>query len=123
MTTLSMFEPNVHVNLHPDIAPFATTNGGLMESDLLDRAGVEGPDCESALRIAAEVERRWRQSPYGGLATLRCEVRERAIRIRGQVSCFYLKQLAQETLRDLVGTSRVENLAEVRPQCEEVGSA
>ena len=47
------------------------------------------------------------------LKRLLCEVENGAIILRGQVSSYYLKQLAQEAVRSLAGVHRVANRLEV----------
>lgn len=52
-------------------------------------------------------------SAYHGLRTLRCEFHEGILMVRGRVSSFYLKQLAQEAIRKLPGVEMIANLVEV----------
>ena len=47
------------------------------------------------------------------LSRLACEVQAGVLIIRGQVSSFYLKQLAQETARKFTGGYRIVNRLEV----------
>jgi len=49
-------------------------------------------------------------------ATYRLDVREAdgGIRLVGRVDSFFHKQMAQESLRDLPGVSKIENLLEVQ---------
>ena len=49
-------------------------------------------------------------------ATYRLDVRESdgGIRLVGRVDSFFHKQMAQESLRDLPGVSKIENLLEVQ---------
>lgn len=56
---------------------------------------------------------RFRSSHSFELRRLRCEIRDRTLIIRGQVSSYYLKQLAQETVRSLAGESKIVNRLEV----------
>jgi hypothetical protein len=53
---------------------------------------------------------------------LRCESHEGMLIIHGQVSSYYLKQLAQETIRYVVGDSRIVNRLEVVYVSSEVGA-
>lgn len=56
---------------------------------------------------------RLRSSHSIELRRLLCEMRDRTLIIRGQVSSYYLKQLAQETVRSLAGESKIVNRLEV----------
>lgn len=50
------------------------------------------------------------------IAEVRCielEIAERTLILRGQVSSFYLKQMAQETVRSREGIETIQNLIEV----------
>ena len=49
-------------------------------------------------------------------ASYRLDVREAdgGLRLSGNVSSYFHKQMAQESLRDLPGITRIENLLEVR---------
>lgn len=50
-------------------------------------------------------------------SNVQCCFRERCLCLAGTVPSFYLKQLAQETLRDMPGVERIENrIAVVSPQ-------
>lgn len=52
-------------------------------------------------------------SPLPQLRRLTVQVREGEVVITGQVPSYYLKQLAQETLRPTLGDRRLRNLVEV----------
>jgi osmotically-inducible protein OsmY len=53
------------------------------------------------------------QSPYFANRRLRFETTEGRVVLRGQVSSYYHKQMAQEILRRLHGVSHIENHLEV----------
>lgn len=55
------------------------------------------------------------QSPYGELHSAVCESRDGVVVIRGRVSSFYLKQIAQSVVQKLPGVLRVDNRLEVEP--------
>lgn len=61
-----------------------------------------------------------RHSPIPALRKLSLEETETAVTIRGRVSSYYLKQLAQETILPLLDgrglCNRVQVVAEERPQ-------
>ena len=73
--------------------------------------------------VAKAASRRFQSSHNFELKRVVCEIRRGAIVIRGQVSSYYLKQLAQESVRPLAGVNRIVNQLEViyaRPIQEEV---
>lgn len=63
--------------------------------------------------LAAEARRRLQLSPYFSLRFIMPESHEGVLVLRGQVSSFYHKQLAQETVRGLKGVGLVINAVEV----------
>lgn len=52
-------------------------------------------------------------SCFGDARDLRCEYHEGVLVLRGQVSSYYHKQVAQETVRNLRGVVAVHNFVEV----------
>lgn len=66
---------------------------------------------ESSLdsRISSAIER----SPHLKRRNLRFETQEGRVVLRGVVSSYYQKQMAQEALRRLEGIDRIENQLEV----------
>jgi hypothetical protein len=52
-------------------------------------------------------------SPYLTLRKLACDSHEGVLAIRGQVSTFFLKQMAQTAVRDLPGVEEINNLVRV----------
>jgi hypothetical protein len=52
-------------------------------------------------------------SSHRALRQLRVEGSENTLIIQGTVSCYYLKQLAQETLRSIRGNLHLENRVQV----------
>jgi len=52
-------------------------------------------------------------SPYAPLRRLTCDSHEGVLSIRGQVSSFYLKQLAQTAVRGVPGVEEVNNQVQV----------
>jgi len=54
-----------------------------------------------------------RQNPHLQTRNLRFEATEGHVTLRGQVNSWYQKQMAQESLLQLEGISRVENQLEV----------
>jgi hypothetical protein len=63
--------------------------------------------------LALAVCRLLRTSQNHELQQLKCEFRRGTLTLHGRVSSFYLKQMAQETVRDLVGVERIHNELEV----------
>lgn len=63
------------------------------------------------------IARRLRTSAYASaMQEVRCEAETGAIVLRGRVSSFYLKQLAQEVVRKADGACRIVNELEVEDQ-------
>ena len=59
--------------------------------------------------VQAEAQSRLRNSGYHELRLVSCEFHEGVLTLRGQVSSFYLKQVAQEVIRRLDGAEEVNN--------------
>jgi osmotically-inducible protein OsmY len=54
-----------------------------------------------------------RGSPYGSLRTVSCECTDGVLFLRGRLSSFYHKQLAQEVVAGIAGVIQVINEIEV----------
>jgi len=68
--------------------------------------------------VQAEALSRLRESGYHELHFVLCDFHEGVLTLRGRVSSFYLKQVAQEVIRRLEGAEEVNNLLEVAaPPC------
>ncbi len=65
------------------------------------------------LLVQAEAQSRLRTSGYHELQLISCEFHEGVLTLRGQVSTFYLKQVAQTLIRDLHGVGEINNRLEV----------
>ena len=63
--------------------------------------------------IAKTAGKRLQASLHTPLRSIRCEVHEGVLVLRGQVTSYYLKQLAQETVRTLEGVEVIVNVVEV----------
>ncbi len=63
--------------------------------------------------IPAEARSRLRKSGYRELHFVSCDFHEGVLTLRGHVSSFHLKQLAQELIRHLDGAEEVNNRLEV----------
>ena len=59
--------------------------------------------------IARDALRFFRSSNYSELRTIQCESRYDVLILRGQVSTFFMKQLAQERIRSMEGVRAVIN--------------
>jgi hypothetical protein len=66
---------------------------------------------------AALAQARLSASPYLELRVLACDSHEGVLAIRGRVPSFYLKQLAQATVRDVPGVEVIHNQVQVAPTC------
>jgi osmotically-inducible protein OsmY len=62
---------------------------------------------------AAQARQRLSQSPYRELKNVSCGTNEGVLVLRGKVSSFYLKQLAQELVRRTDGVGAIVNQLEV----------
>lgn len=63
--------------------------------------------------VAAIVRARLQASAYGEVRSLTCVHHEGILVLRGRVSTYYHKQLAQEAVRHLAGVEAVINTVEV----------
>lgn len=65
--------------------------------------------------IRSSIESRLQRSGYAALSGIRCEFQRESgvLYLRGAVPSYYLKQIAQETARDLEGVLRVDNQIKV----------
>jgi len=63
--------------------------------------------------VQAEAQSRLRKSGYHELHLISCELHEGVLTLRGSVSSYHLKQLAQELVRQLDGAEEVNNRLEV----------
>jgi osmotically-inducible protein OsmY len=64
-------------------------------------------------QIEISVWEQWQASERYELQQLKCEFSDGVLLLFGQVSSFYLKQLAQESVRDVAGVNRILNQLEV----------
>jgi osmotically-inducible protein OsmY len=71
---------------------------------------VADPICD---KVAVAILSRFQSHHNFEIRRVNCEVRQGVLVIRGQVSSYYLKQLAQESVRSLAGLSRIVNRLEV----------
>jgi osmotically-inducible protein OsmY len=68
--------------------------------------------------VQPEAQSRLRNSGYHELYLVSCDFHEGVLTLRGRVSSFYLKQVAQELIRRLDGVGEVNNhLVVVAPPC------
>ncbi len=69
-----------------------------------------GNRCESP---AASAEKIYRESPYQALRCLQCSFTDGVLILAGHLPSFFMKQLAQTSVRGLDGVERIENRIEV----------
>ncbi|REK12303.1 MAG: BON domain-containing protein [Planctomycetota bacterium] len=67
------------------------------------------PDCTLATRVSSAIQ----QHPHLSRRNLKFEARDGRIILRGTVSTYYQKLMAQEALRRLDGVEEIENHLEV----------
>ena len=65
-------------------------------------------------KVAEAAGERFQASPYYALRSIVCEFHEGVLVLRGQVPSYYLKQLAQELVRDLDGIGVIVNVVDVQ---------
>ena len=64
--------------------------------------------------LESQVQAELRNSPYGAIRTVTCELKEGVLRLTGCVPSYYLKQVAQRlALSVLDGTVTIENRLQV----------
>ena len=90
---------------------------------LENRAGNRSPiqewerrDSGEKAAIEAEAQSRLQMSGYPQLRNASCEFHEGVLTLRGQVSTFHLKQVAQTLVRRLEGVGEINNRLEVAVQ-------
>ena len=65
------------------------------------------------LLIQSEAQSRLRTSTYDELHFISCEFHRGVLALRGRVSSFFLKQVAQTLIRSLDGVGEIDNRLEV----------
>ncbi len=74
---------------------------------------VESDGRRQSRNIVKMARDRLQRSDYRGLGTISCHFEQGVLFLRGQLPCYYHKQLAQEAVRGLIGVSRIVNEIEV----------
>jgi osmotically-inducible protein OsmY len=59
--------------------------------------------------VTERAQERLRQSPHHGVRSVSCEFDRGVLRLRGRLSSFYHKQLAQEAVAHMSGVREVVN--------------
>ncbi len=94
----------LHFQHHHDVDEATTTHMQPAEVAVQD-AGVA-----TVMRAIKEC---FAQSAHAGLRSVSCEMCDGVLVLRGRVSSYYYKQLAQEIVRDLAGAIVIVNAVEV----------
>lgn len=68
---------------------------------------------EDSIAVAAMA--RLRQAPYLELRHVNCTLRQNILHLQGQVSSYYLRQMAQALIQGLEGVEAIDNQLEVIP--------
>jgi osmotically-inducible protein OsmY len=71
---------------------------------------------KETLAVQTDAQSQLRNSGYPELRLVSCEFHEGVLTLRGRVSTFYLKQVAQTLIRELDGVEQVNNRVEVAAQ-------
>ncbi len=64
-------------------------------------------------KISRLAEERLRNSVYSALRTISCEYHEGVLILRGRLYTYFLKQLAQEAVREMDGVLEIANQVQV----------
>jgi hypothetical protein len=75
------------------------------------------PPAAHAVRIREIAEGRLRDSSYWPVRTICCDYQEGVLILRGRVSAYYLKQIAQAAVSELDGVLEIANRIEVARPC------
>jgi len=95
----------------------------VIEATILERARASARRCKIVSKsdvqraghdVVRQAEQRLQNAPYLALRSVRCECRDEALVLRGQVASFYLKQLAHQVVRSIQGVDLVVNDVQVR---------
>ena len=100
------------IHSQPTINAVATPMADANFSSNIDSPVAHDLD-NAADRISAEVEFLLTQSPYRELRKMKVTVSKDEIELRGTVSSFYLKQVAQEIARKVASDRHIRNLLQV----------
>ena len=65
-------------------------------------------------QVMNSAAQRLQASPYAALRSIGCEFHEGVLVLRGRVRTYFLKQMAQETVRTLDGVGLIVNVVEVQ---------
>jgi osmotically-inducible protein OsmY len=68
---------------------------------------------EDERSILAEAHSRFGHSPYRELLGIECDLRDGVLILRGRVSSFYIKQIAQSAVFSLENVREIDNRLEV----------
>lgn len=63
--------------------------------------------------LEARVQQSLRGSPYRHLQSVRCHCEDGTVLLLGILPTFFLKQMAQETIKRIVGVTEINNQVEV----------
>ncbi|NLX55840.1 MAG: BON domain-containing protein [Planctomycetaceae bacterium] len=66
-----------------------------------------------AAKVVRDARRRLRKCAHSPVQRIACDYHEGILILRGRVSSFFHKQLAQEAVRNLAGVDKVVNAVEV----------
>jgi osmotically-inducible protein OsmY len=66
-----------------------------------------------ATKVVKDAKRRLMKCSYKPVRLVTCDYHEGILILRGHVSSFFHKQLAQEAVRDVAGVDKVVNVIEV----------
>jgi osmotically-inducible protein OsmY len=79
----------------------------------IPRSRPEGAIPAQDIQLADRVTRALRQTGYSALRQIKVAIHRRAVRLSGQVSSYYLKQIAQTTALAVPGVQHIDNDLEV----------
>ncbi len=77
-------------------------------SSIVDSATAD-PTTNTTCEIAGIANEMMRRSPYASLRQVTCRFQEGVLILSGQVPSFYMKQMAQESVRNLSQVVQIDN--------------
>jgi hypothetical protein len=85
----------------------------MLSSSIAAQSIPQAPALKAHDELAAKVESHLRATSYAQLRDVSCESELGVLTLRGRVSTFYMKQIAQTLVREVPGVSQVVNLIQV----------
>ena len=91
-------------------------------SAVVSRVNESPACCALSDEVANAAKHRMQTYHYFEIRRLQCEFQDGILILRGQVSTYFLKQIAQEAVRSVSGVSRIINRLEVISASDAIGT-